>query len=123
MDQLQLQQQLQKILKSVDFHHKSLDDFYDENITLLQALALSRTQVELWRKLVQQSSQVELKADTGIEQHVVTLLKQATGGRLPLTQILQRLPSDVRMTEHQLRKMIQLMAELEMKGPFVVLKG
>lgn len=119
----QIQQQLQKILKSVDFQHKSLDDFYDEYIAVWQALSFTKTQVELLRKLVQQSSQVEQKDDTGIEQHVLTLLKQAAGGRLPLTQILQRLPSEVRMTEQQLKKMIQLMAELEMKGPFVVLKG
>lgn len=123
MDQLQLKLQLQKILKSADFHKKSLDDFYDEHIAVWQALALSRTQVELWRKLVQQSSKDEQKDDTGIEQHVLTLLQQAVGGRMPLAQILQRLPSNVRMTEHQLKKIIQLMAELEIKGPFVVLKG
>lgn len=122
MDQLQLQQQLQKILKSADFYQKSLDDFYNEHIAVWQALALSRVQVELWRKLVQQSNQAEQKADVGIEQHVLTLLKQAAGGRMLLTQILQRLPSEVRLTEQQLRKMIQLMAELEMKGPFVVRK-
>lgn len=123
MDQLQLKLQLQKILKSADFHKKSLDDFYDEHIAVWQALALSRTQVELWGKLVQQSSKDEQKDDTGIEQHVLTLLQQAVGGRMPLAQILQRLPSNVRMTEHQLKKIIQLMAELEIKGPFVVLKG
>ena len=123
MDQLQLQQQLQKILKSADLHQKCLDDFYDEHIAVWQALSFTKKQVELWRKLVHQSSQAEQKADTDIEQHVLTLLQQAAGGRLPLTQILQRLPSDVRMTEQQLKKMIQLMAELEMKGPFVVLKG
>ena len=122
MDQLQLQQQLQKILKSVDFNHKSLDDFYDEHIAVWQALALNRTQVELWRKLVQQSGDAQ-QDETGIEQHVLTLLQQAAGGRMPLTQILHRLPSNVRMTEQQLKKMIQLMAELEITGPFVVLKG
>ena len=123
MDQLQLQQQLQKILKSVDFQHKSLDDFYDEHISIWQGLALSKTQVELWRKLVQQSSNAEQKDEAGIELHVLTLLQQAVGGRMLLTHMLQKLPSDVRMTEQQLRKMIQLMAELEIKGPFVVLKG
>lgn len=122
MDQLQLQQQLKNILKSASFHKKSLDDFYDEHIAVWQVLALSRTQVELWRKLVQQSNQAEQQADIGIEQHVLILLKQAAGGRMLLTQMLQRLPSDVRMTEQQLKKMIQLMAELEIKGPFVVLK-
>jgi hypothetical protein len=123
MDQLQLKLQLQKILKSADFDKKSLDDFYYEHIAVWQVLALSRAQVELWIKLGQQSSKAEQKEDTGIEQHVLTLLQQAVGGRMPLTQILQRLPSDVRMTEQQLKKMIQLMAELEIKGPFVVLKG
>lgn len=123
MDQLQLQQQLQKILKSVDFHNKSLDDFYDEHMALWQGLVLSKTQVELWRNLIQQPCKAEQKDDIGIELHVLALLQQAAGGRMPITQILQRLPSNVRMTEQQLKKMIQLMAELEIKGPFVVLKG
>ncbi|HDQ4305372.1 TPA: hypothetical protein P8709_000998 [Acinetobacter baumannii] len=119
----QLQQQLQKILKTADFQHKSLDDLYDEHINLWQGLALSKTQVELWRKLVQQANNAELKDQICIEKHVLTLLQQAASERMLLTQILQRLPSNVRMTEQQLKKIIQLMAELEIKGPFVVLKG
>lgn len=123
MDQQQLKIQLQKILNFADIDNKSLDDFYDEHRSLWQSLALSPKQVELWRMLVGQSDRTQQNDKPKIEQHILLLLQPATGGRMPLAQMLQRLPSDVRMTEQQLKKMIQLMTELEMKGPFVVLKG
>jgi len=123
MDQQQLKIQLQKIVNSADIDHKSLDDFYDEHRSLWQSLALSPKQVELWRKLLDQSDRSQQNDKPKLEQHILLLLQQASSGRMPLAQMLQRLPSEVRMSEQQLKNTVQHMTELEIIGPFVVLKG
>lgn len=55
-----------------------------------------------------------------IAAHLVSLLHQA-GGRMPLAQVLKKLPAGITTSEQQIRKLAQKHAQIEIKGPLLVL--
>lgn len=98
---------------------------FNENQTLWQTLGFSQSQVSLWLASLPQSN--HLKGPTtatyrvipDIAAHLVSLLHQA-GGRMP-AQVLKKLPAGITTSEQQIRKLAQKHAQIEIKGPLLVL--
>lgn len=98
---------------------------FSEHNTLWQSLGFSQTQVALWLSSLslkneqkEQSSKDQVIPD--IAGHLLSLLQQA-GGRMPLAQVLKKLPAGITTSEHYIRKLAQQHAQLDIKGPLIVL--
>ncbi|WP_276971864.1 hypothetical protein [Tatumella ptyseos] len=99
---------------------------FNENQTLWQTLGFSQSQVSLWLASLPQSNHLKesttatYQVTPDVAVHLVSLLQQA-GGRMPLTQVLKKLPAGITTTEQQIRKLALKHAQLEIKGPLLVL--
>ena len=99
---------------------------FNENQTLWQTLGFSQSQVSLWLASLPKSNHLKesttatYQVTPDVAVHLVSLLQQA-GGRMPLTQVLKKLPAGITTTEQQIRKLALKHAQLEIKGPLLVL--
>mgnify|MGYP001090535406 CR=1 FL=1 len=117
-DLTQLISQQSKILKSAEI-------VFNEHRSLWQSLSFNQTQVALWlASLPQKNQQNESSSDyqvtPDIAAHLVSLLQQA-GGRMPLAQVLRKLPTGITTSEQQIRKLTKQHAQLDIKGPLLIL--
>ena len=99
---------------------------FNENQTLWQTLGFSQSQVSLWLASLPQSNHLKefttatYQVTPDVAAHLVSLLQQA-GGRMPLAQVLKKLPAGITTSEQQIRKLALKHAQLETKGPLLVL--
>lgn len=119
-------QSLEQLITQQTATPRSAAVVFNENQTLWQTLGFSQSQVSLWLASLPQSN--HLKGPTtatylvipDIAAHLVSLLHQA-GGRMPLAQVLKKLPAGITTSEQQIRKLAQKHAQIEIKGPLLVL--
>ncbi|MFW8292455.1 hypothetical protein ACOIC7_28150, partial [Klebsiella pneumoniae] len=99
---------------------------FNENQTLWQTLGFSQSQVSLWLASLPQSNHLKesttatYQVTPDVAAHLISLLQQA-GGRMPLAQVLKKLPAGITTSEQQIRKLALKHAQLETKGPLLVL--
>ena len=120
-------QSLEQLLTQQTAAPKSAAVVFYENQTLWQTLGFSQSQVSLWLASLPQSNHLIKEFTTATYQvtpdvaaHLVSLLQQA-GGRMPLAQVLKKLPAGIKTSEQQIRKLARKHAKLEIKGPLLVL--
>ncbi|EFH3045094.1 hypothetical protein ACKAXX_002976 [Escherichia coli] len=119
-------QSLEQLITQQTATPRSAAVVFNENQTLWQTLGFSQSQVSLWLASLPQSN--HLKGPTtatyqvipDIAAHLVSLLQQA-GGLMPLAQVLKKLPAGITTSEQQIRKLAQKHAQIEIKGPLLVL--
>lgn len=119
-------QSLEQLITQQTAVPRSAAVVFNENQTLWQTLGFSQSQVSLWRASLPQSN--HLKGSTtatyqvtpDVAAHLVSLLQQA-GGRMPLAQVLKKLPAGITTSEQQIRKLALKHAQIEIKGPLLVL--
>lgn len=116
---------LEHLITQLKVTPKNAAIVFSEHNTLWQSLGFSQTQVALWLSSLslkneqkEQSSKDRVIPD--IAGHLLSLLQQA-GGRMPLAQVLKRLPAGITTSEQQIRKLAQQHAQLDVKGPLIVL--
>jgi len=98
--------------------------FYEHN-SLWQSLSFNQTQVALWLASLplnnqQKEPSAAYQVTPDIAAHLVSLLQQA-GGRMPLGQVLKKLPAGITTSEQQIRKLAQQHPQLDIKGPLLIL--
>ncbi|MGD2484287.1 hypothetical protein ACP8YP_01755, partial [Escherichia coli] len=97
-------QSLEQLITQQTATPRSAAVVFNENQTLWQTLGFSQSQVSLWLASLPQSN--HLKGPTtatyqvipDIAAHLVSLLQQA-GGRMPLAQVLKKLPAGITTSE------------------------
>lgn len=104
---------------------KNVANVFSENRTLWQSLGFRQTQVALWLaslplKNQQKEPSAGYQVTPDIAAHLVSLLQQA-GGRMPLALVLKKLPAGITTSEQQIRKLAQQHAQLDIKGPLLIL--
>ncbi|MBT0719851.1 hypothetical protein HGT70_00935 [Rosenbergiella collisarenosi] len=99
---------------------------FTEHQTLWQKLGFNQMQVSLWlaslplNNHLEEPAAVPYQTTPDVAAHLVSLLQQA-GGRMPLAQVLKKLPVGITTSEQQIRKLAQKHAQIEIKGPLLVL--
>lgn len=119
------QQRLEQLVAQLKVMPKHASLVFSEHNALWQSLGFSQTQVALWLASFQNNQQKETaltqyQFSPDISAHLVSLLQQA-GGRMPLGQVLKKLPAGITTSEQQIRKLAQQHAQLDIKGPLLVL--
>lgn len=104
---------------------KSADDLFSEQQELWHALGFNQAQVALWlaslpARHVLNEPKSEYQTTSNIAEYLTALLRKS-GGRLPLSQVLKKLPAGTTITEQQLRKLAEQNHQMSVKGPFLVL--
>jgi hypothetical protein len=125
MDQSKQNTNLLQLINQLKTTPQSATDLFTQHNDLWRALNFNQAQVTLWltslplyNRQNEESPQNEVAPD--ITDHLVALLQQANG-RMPLAQVLKKLPAGVTSTEQQIRKLALQHAQLETKGPLLVL--
>ncbi|EPB4366152.1 MULTISPECIES: hypothetical protein [Klebsiella] len=119
-------QSLEQLITQQTAAPRSAAVVFNENQTLWQTLGFSKSQVSLWLASLPQSNHLKesttatYQVTPDVAAHLVSLLQQA-GGRMPLAQLLKKLPADITTSEQQIRKLALKHAQLEIKGPLLVL--
>ncbi|QXB58617.1 hypothetical protein [Pantoea agglomerans] len=119
-------QSLERLITQQTAAPRSAAVVFNENHTLWQTLDFSQTQVSLWLASLPQSNHLKeftaatYQVTSDVAAHLVSLLQQA-GGRMPLAQVLKKLPAGITTSEQQIRKLAQKHAQIEIKGPLLVL--
>ncbi|HBT4825581.1 TPA: hypothetical protein MYK64_001168 [Klebsiella quasipneumoniae subsp. similipneumoniae] len=119
-------QSLEQLITQQTAAPRSAAVVFNENQTLWQTLGFSKSQVSLWLASLPQSNHLKesttatYQVTPDVAAHLVSLLQQA-GGRMPLAQVLKKLPADITTSEQQIRKLALKHAQLEIKGPLLVL--
>lgn len=119
-------QSLEQLITQQTAAPRSAAVVFNENQTLWQTLGFSQSQVSLWLASLPQSNHLEefttatYQVTPDVAAHLVSLLQQA-GGRMPLAQVLKKLPAGITTSEQQIRKLALKHAQLETKGPLLVL--
>lgn len=98
---------------------------WSEYQSLWHQVGFSRAQVFLWYTIIkpiqrQNSAVPAYQVTPDLGQHLIDLLT-LSGGRMPLAQVMKKLPAGITTTEQQIRKLAQQHAQLEIKGPLLVL--
>ena len=119
------QYDLTQLISQQSITPKSAESVFSEHRTLWQPLAFSQTQVALWLASLPQNNQQNESSSAyqvtpDIAAHLVSLLQQA-GGRMPLAQVLKKLPAGTTTSEQQIRKLAQQHTQLDIKGPLLIL--
>ena len=120
------QQHLEQLIAQLKAMPKHASLVFGEHNAMWQSLGFSQTQVALWLASLPQNNQqkepslTQYQVSPDISAHLVSLLQQA-GGRMPLGQVLKKLPAGITTSEQQIRKLAQQHAQLDIKGPFLVL--
>ena len=116
---------LNQLIDQLKTSEKSADDLFSEQQELWYSLGFNQAQVALWlaslpaRNILNEPKSV-YQTTSNITEHIATLLRKS-GGRMPLTQILKKLPAGTTITEQQLRKLAEQNQQMSVKGPFLVL--
>ncbi|MBK0096203.1 hypothetical protein IBT49_09455 [Erwinia sp. S63] len=119
-------QSLEQLITQQTAAPRSAAVVFNEHQTLWQTLGFSQSQVSLWLASLPQSNHLKefttatYPVTPDVAAHLVSLLQQA-GGRMPLAQVLKKLPAGVTTSEQQIRKLALKHAQLEIKGPLLVL--
>lgn len=119
-------QSLEQLITQQTAAPRSAAVVFNENQTLWQTLGFSQSQVSLWLASLPQSNHLKefttatYQVTPDVAAHLVSLLQQA-GGRMPLAQVLKKLPAGITTSEQQIRKLALKHAQLETKGPLLVL--
>ncbi|MFV5264561.1 hypothetical protein ACMUMS_13510 [Acinetobacter courvalinii] len=116
---------LEQLITQLKATPKNAASIFSEHNTLWQSLGFSQAQVALWlSSLSLQNQQKEQNSANqvtpDIAGHLLSLLQQA-GGRMPLAQVLKRLPAGITTSEQHIRKLAQQHAQFDIKGPLLVL--
>ena len=125
MNQLLQRQNLERLITQLNVKHNDAALVFSEHRTLWQSLDFSQIQVALWLaslplKNQQKEPSAAYQVTPDIAEHLVSLLQQA-GGRMPLSQVLRKLPAGITTSEQQVRKLAQQHAKLDIKGPLLVI--
>lgn len=119
-------QSLEQLITRQTAAPRSAAVVFNENQTLWQTLGFSQSQVSLWLASLPQSNHLNefttatYQVTPDVAAHLVSLLQQA-GGRIPLAQVLKKLPAGITTSEQQIRKLALKHAQLETKGPLLIL--
>jgi hypothetical protein len=119
-------QSLEQLITQQTAAPKSAAVVFYENQTLWQTLGFSQSQVSLWLASLPQSNHLKefttatYQVTPDVAAHLISLLQQA-GGRMPLAQVLKKLPAGITTSEQQIRKLAQKHAKIDIKGPLLVL--
>ncbi len=116
---------LNQLIDQLKTSEKSADDLFSEQQELWHALGFNQAQVALWlaslpaRNILNEPKSA-YQTTSNITEHLTALLRNS-GGRIPLTQALKKLPAGMTITEQQLRKLAEQNHQMSVKGPFIVL--
>lgn len=129
MDQEIQKAQLSQLLVQLRAEPKTAEVIFDEYQELWRTLNFSQAQVGLWLASLRVEVDNEINypgagynVTPDISSHLIELLQKA-GGRMPLVQVLKKLPAGVVTSEQQIRKLVQQHSQLQVKGPFLVLEN
>ena len=116
---------LNQLIDQLKTSEKSADDLFSEQQELWHSLGFNQAQVALWLaslpvRHVLNEPKSAYQTTSSITEHLATLLRNS-GGRMPLTQVLKKLPAGTTITEQQLRKLAEQNHQMSVKGPFIVL--
>ena len=116
---------LNQLIDQLKTSEKSADDLFSEQQELWHALGFNQAQVALWlaalpARNVLKEPKSAYQTTSNIAEYVTALLRKS-GGRMPLTQVLKKLPAGTTITEQQLRKLAEQNHQMSIKGPFIVL--
>lgn len=119
------QRSLELLIAQLKGAPRSAATLFTERLALWQSLGFSQSQVALWVASLAlrdrpQEPGATYQVTPDIAEHLVLLLQQS-GGRMPLAQVLKKLPAGITTSEQHIRKLAQQHAQLEIKGPFLVL--
>ncbi|HAE8194415.1 TPA: hypothetical protein ACPWZ0_001295 [Salmonella enterica subsp. enterica serovar Vietnam] len=125
MEHGRLNAQLHQLIHRLKTTSGATANLFSEHQDLWRELNFSESQVALWEASLSlrsrlYESEATWQVTPDIASHLIALLQQANG-RMPLTQVLKRLPAGVTTTEQQIRKLAQQHAQLDIKGPLLVL--
>lgn len=114
--------EISQLISQLKLTPKNVTTIFNDNITLWQSLGFSHTQVTLWLASLSLSKEHNTadQITYDITEHLMSLLQNA-GGRMPLTQVLKKLPAGITTSEQQIRRLVQNHMQLEVKGPLLVL--
>lgn len=117
--------EIAQLIKQLSSTPKSAESVFSEHRALWQSLGFSQTQVMLWLASLplnnqQKEPSAAYQVTPDIAAHLVSLLQQA-GGRMPLAQVLKKLPAGITTSEQQIRKLAQQHPQLDIKGPLLIL--
>ncbi|HDY7932704.1 TPA: hypothetical protein RQK57_003488 [Vibrio vulnificus] len=127
MDQEIQKAKLSQLLVQLRAEPKTAEVIFDEYQELWHTLNFSQAQVGLWLASLRVDNEInypgaDYKVKPDIASHLIELLQKA-GGRMPLAQVLKKLPAGVVTSEQQIRKLVQQHSQLQVKGPFLVLEN
>lgn len=116
---------LNQLIDQLKTSKKSADDLFSEHQELWHALGFNQAQVALWLASLPARNILNVpksgyQTTSNITEHIATLLRKS-GGRMPLSQVLKKLPAGTTITEQQLRKLAEQDHQMSVKGPFLVL--
>lgn len=116
---------LEQLIAQLNVKPKDAALVFNEHRSLWLSLNFSQEQVALWLASLplnkqQKESSAPYHVTPDIAEHLVSLLQKA-GGRMPLSQVLKKLPAGITTSEPQIRKLAQQHTQLAIKGPLVVL--
>lgn len=125
MDEKQLQDSLKNLIEQLKLRPRQAFALYSEYEALWLSLGLNKIQVKLWLaslplKNTQNEQSKTYQVTSDIATHLVSLLQQS-GGRMPLAQVLRKLPANITTSERKIRKLAQQHAQLDIKGPLLIL--
>lgn len=114
-----------KLINHLKANPQSKANLFAQYTELWRELNFNQAQVSLWlSSLPLQNHQHETNAaylvTPDIGAHLVALL-QHFGGRMPLAQALKKLPAGITTSEQQIRKLAHEHAQLDIKGPLLIL--
>ena len=120
-----LDDQLKQVIKRLQCMDRKPSTIYNEYNQLWQSLGFTKTQLSLWLaslplKNRQKEPSAGYQVTPDIAAYLVSLLRQADG-RMPLAQVLKKLPAGITTSEQQIRKLAQQHAHLDIKGPLLIL--
>lgn len=116
---------LSQLVDQLKTSEKSADDLFSEQQELWHALGFNQAQVALWlaslpaRNILNEPKSA-YQTTSNITEYLTALLRNS-GGRMPLSQVLKKLPAGTTITEQQLRKLAEQNHQMSVKGPFLVL--
>ncbi|MDW1743599.1 hypothetical protein [Vibrio sp. Vb2531] len=127
MDQEIQKAKLNQLLVQLRAQPKTAKVIFDEHQELWRTLNFSQAQVGLWLASLRVDNEInypgaDYNVTPDISSYLIELLQKA-GGRMPLPQVLKKLPAGVVTSEQQIRKLVQQHSQLQVKGPFLVLEN
>lgn len=119
-------QTIEKVISDIKRDPQVSKTAWGDYPLLWKSLGFSKCQVDLWLNAINQNQCKDnvtapySDASTCITDHLLMLLRQS-GGRMPLALVLKKLPTGITTSEQQIRKLAQQHAQLDIKGPLLIL--